>query len=112
MARSLAGGGSCRSPSRRRRPAATRSRPSCVSPLTFGALRDAGARGLAVSEAEVAAAMVFAFRHLRIVAEPGGAVALAALDFGEGGDVPEGSVVVVSGGNVDPALYAEILRAG
>ena len=60
-----------------------------VSPLTFGALRDAGARGLAVSEAEVAAAMVFAFRNLRIVAEPGGAVALAALIAGKV-DAPEG----------------------
>jgi threonine dehydratase len=79
-----------------------------VSPLTFGALREAGARGLAVTEAEVAAAMAFAFRALRIVAEPGGSVALAALLSGMV-DAPDGSVVVVSGGNVDPALYAEIL---
>ncbi len=79
-----------------------------VSPLTFGALRDAGARGMAVSEAEVASAMAFAFGALRIVAEPGGSVALAALLSGRL-DVPEGSVVVVSGGNVDPGLYAEIL---
>ena len=82
-----------------------------VSPLTFGALRAAGARGVAVSEAEVAAAMAFAFRHLRLVVEPGGAVALAALLSGKAGDVPDGSVVVLSGGNVDPALFAEILRA-
>lgn len=80
-----------------------------VSALTFGALRDAGARGLAVGEDEVAAAMVFAFRHLRIVAEPGGAVALAALLSGRAGEVPDGSVLVVSGGNVDPLVYAEIL---
>jgi threonine dehydratase len=82
-----------------------------VSPLTFGALRDAGARAIAVSEVEVAAAMAFAFGNLRIVAEPGGAVALAALISGKAGDVPDGSVVVVSGGNVDPLLYAEILAA-
>lgn len=82
-----------------------------VSPLTFGALREAGARALAVSEEEVAAAMLFAFRNLRIVAEPGGAVALAALISGRAGDVADGSVVVVSGGNVDPRLYAEILAA-
>jgi len=79
-----------------------------VSPLTFGALRDAGARGLAVSEAEVEEAMRFAFRNLRIVAEPGGAVALAALISGRV-DAPDGSVIVVSGGNVDPALYARIV---
>jgi threonine dehydratase len=80
-----------------------------VSPLTFGALRDAGARGLAVSESEIEAAMVHAFANLRIVAEPGGAVALAALISGKAGDVPDGSVVVVSGGNVDPLVYAKIL---
>jgi len=82
-----------------------------VSPLTFGALQDAGARGVAVSEAEVEAAMRCACRELRIVAEPGGAVALAALISGKAGEVPDGSVVVVSGGNVDPLVYAEILRA-
>jgi threonine dehydratase len=82
-----------------------------VSPLTFAALQGAGARGLAVSETEVEAAMALAFRELRIVAEPGGAVALAALISGKAGDVPEDSVVVVSGGNVDPLVYAEILRA-
>jgi len=80
-----------------------------VSPLTFGALQAAGARGLSVSEAEVVAAMRFAFRHLRIVAEPGGAVALAAVISGKAGDVPDGTVLVVSGGNVDPLVYAEIL---
>jgi threonine dehydratase len=79
-----------------------------VSPLTFGALQDARAFGLSVSETEVEEAMRFAFRALRIVAEPGGAVALAALLAGNV-DAPEGSVVVVSGGNVDPALYARII---
>jgi len=79
-----------------------------VSPLTFAALREAGAEARAVSEEEVAEAMRFAFRALRIVAEPGGAVALAALIAGKV-DAPDGSVIVVSGGNVDPALYAEIL---
>jgi threonine dehydratase len=79
-----------------------------VSPLTFGALQEAGARGLSVTEAEVEEAMRFAFRALHIVAEPGGAVALAALLSGKV-DAPDGSVVVVSGGNVDPALYARII---
>lgn len=82
-----------------------------VSPLTFAALRDSGARGLAVSEAEIEAAMVHAFAALRLVAEPGGAVALAALLSGKAGDVPDGSVVVISGGNVDPKVYAEVLAA-
>jgi threonine dehydratase len=79
-----------------------------VSPLTLGALRESGARGVSVSEAEIERAMAFAARALRLVAEPGGAVALAALLAGK---VPaeEGTIVVVSGGNVDPALYAEII---
>ena len=80
-----------------------------VSPLTFGALRDAGARGVAVSEEEVAEAMRFAFRHLRVVAEPGGAAALAALLAGKAGELPDETVVVVSGGNVDARLYADII---
>lgn len=80
-----------------------------VSPLTFDVLRGAGATGVAVSEAEVEQGMRFAFSHLRIVAEPGGAVALAALLAGKAGDVPDGTVVVVSGGNVDPATFAEIM---
>src|SRR4051812_4599978 len=84
-----------------------------VSPLTLDALRASGARGLSVSEKEIEAAMVFAARHLRLVAEPGGAVALAALLAGKAGPVTERTVVVISGGNVDPALYAEILaRSG
>jgi threonine dehydratase len=82
-----------------------------VSPLTLGALRAQGARGVSVTEAEIEHAMAFAARHLRLVAEPGGAVALAALLAGKAGPVTERTVVVVSGGNIDPALYAEILAA-
>jgi threonine dehydratase len=79
--------------------------------LTLGALRDSGASGLWVSESEIEAAMAFAARHLRIVAEPGGAVALAAVLAGKAGAVTERTVVVVSGGNVDPELYAAVLGA-
>jgi threonine dehydratase len=79
-----------------------------VSPLTFGALRDSGAEGISVSEEEIESAIRYAFSKLRLVVEPGGAVALAAWLGGKieaEGDV----VIVVSGGNVDPALYADIL---
>lgn len=82
-----------------------------VSPLTLGALGRSGASGLTVTEAEVEAAMAFAARHLRLVVEPGGAVALAALLAGKAGALDGECVVVVSGGNVDPALYAAILAA-
>jgi threonine dehydratase len=81
-----------------------------VSPLTFGALKAQGALGLSVSEAEVETAIAFAARNLRIVTEPGGAVALAALLANNAGDVDEETVIVVSGGNIDPQLYAQILR--
>lgn len=80
-----------------------------VSPLTVDVLRARGARALAASEAEVEQAMAFAMRHLRIVAEPGGAAALAAALAGKAGPLDAGTVVVVSGGNVDPDLYADIL---
>lgn len=79
-----------------------------VSPLTFGALRDSGAEGVSVNESQIEAAMRFAFSNLRLVVEPGGAVALAAWLAGKvevGGEV----VIVLSGGNVDPAAYADIL---
>lgn len=82
-----------------------------VSPLTLSALIANGARGVSVSEEEVADAMAFAARHLRLVVEPGGAVALAAALAGNGGPLSERTVVVVSGGNVDPAAYAEILAS-
>ncbi|MDP8913579.1 MAG: pyridoxal-phosphate dependent enzyme, partial [Pseudomonadota bacterium] len=82
-----------------------------VSPLTFGPLTDCGARGVAVTEDETAAAMSFAARNLRLVAEPGGAVALAAALAGKAGALSGRSVIVVSGGNVDPLVYAEILES-
>lgn len=80
-----------------------------VSPLTLQALKANGAGAVSVSEQEVARAMAFAARHLRLVVEPGGAVALAALLAGKAGAVSERTVVVLSGGNVDPVLYAEII---
>lgn len=79
-----------------------------VSPLTYGVLAERHARGLAVTEEEVEHAMRFAFATLRLVVEPGGAAALAAL-LASKVDLPEDSVVVLSGGNVDPALYASII---
>ncbi|HEX8586343.1 MAG TPA: threonine/serine dehydratase [Allosphingosinicella sp.] len=82
-----------------------------VSPLTLGALKANGAGSAWVSEDEVAYAMAFAARQLRLVVEPGGAVALAALLAGKAGAVSERTVVVLSGGNVDPALYAAIIAA-
>lgn len=79
--------------------------------LTFAINATRLAGGVAVTEAEVLRAMRFAFEHLKVVAEPGGAVALAAVLAGR---VPaRGRVVgvVISGGNVDPAVFARALAA-
>src|SRR4051812_42231701 len=82
-----------------------------VSPITLGILTDRRARALAVSDAEGAHAIRFAWDRHRLVVEPGAAVGLAALIAGklEAGD---GTVVVLSGGNVDPALHARIVNSG
>lgn len=82
-----------------------------VSPLTVAALNASGASGVTVTEREIEAAMAVAARQLRLVVEPGGAVALAALLAGKAGSFDGRCVVVLSGGNVDPALYAAILAA-
>jgi threonine dehydratase len=79
-----------------------------VSPLTYGVLAERGAEGVSVTDDEVADAMRFAFDRLRLVVEPGGAAGLAAVLAGKV-DTPEGAVVVLSGGNVDPELYASVI---
>jgi len=79
-----------------------------VSPITYGILRERGARGLAVSDEEAAAAVRFAWDEHKLVVEPGGAVALAALLAGKI-EPAESTVVVLSGGNIDPDLHARIV---
>src|SRR6185436_14126553 len=79
-----------------------------VSPITFGIFRDRKVRALDVSDEEVSNAMRFAWKEHQLVVEPGGAAALAAVLAGKV-DPPEGSVIVLSGGNVDPALHARII---
>ncbi|PHY13644.1 pyridoxal-5'-phosphate-dependent protein, partial [Caulobacter sp. B11] len=64
---------------------------------------------VAVTDAEVAEAMRYAFSMLKLVVEPGGCVALAAALAGKIDVRDKTSAVVLSGGNVDPALYARVL---
>ena len=79
-----------------------------VSPLTFDVLSRLDATGVAVSEAEVRSAQRWAAERLRLVVEPGGAVALAALLAGK--VAPEvGTLVLLSGGNVDMDAYARAI---
>ncbi len=77
-----------------------------VSPLTFGVLQARGAIGVAVSEDEVRAAVRFAWHELGLMVEPGGSAALAAVLAGKI-EPDAGTVVMVTGGNMDPAQHAE-----
>ncbi len=79
-----------------------------VSSLTFDVLSRRDATGVAVSEAETAAAQRWAAQHLRLVVEPGGAVALAAVLAGRVAVEP-GMLVILSGGNVDIDAYARAM---
>ena len=63
-----------------------------------------------VSDAEVAEAVRYAFRVLKLVVEPGGAVSLAALLAGKVQTKDRVTALVLSGGNVDPALFAAIIE--
>lgn len=79
-------------------------------PVNFAVLRQRCRYGLRVSEAEVSAAQRFAFSHLRLVVEPGGAAALAAVLAGKA-PADGRTVVIVSGGNVDTQRFAAVLAA-
>ena len=80
--------------------------------MTFEINRRLVGDGLSVTDAEVGEAMRFAFRQLKLVVEPGGAVALAAVLAGKIDTAAKTTVVVLSGGNVDIDLFAEIQRGG
>jgi threonine dehydratase len=77
--------------------------------LTFAVNRPRLAGGISVTDDEVMAAIRFAFSHLKLVVEPGGAVCLAALLAGKFD--ARGKVVgaVLSGGNVDPDVFGRAL---
>jgi threonine dehydratase len=68
--------------------------------------------GLTVSDREVRDAMRFAFRNLKMVVEPGGAVSLAAVLSGKLDTAEKTTAIVVSGGNVDLDQFAAIQEAG
>ena len=76
--------------------------------INLAVLRGRAAPGLTVTDGEVRAAMRFAFAHLRLVVEPGAAAGLAAALAGKV-PVDGRTVVMLTGGNVDAARFAEIL---
>jgi threonine dehydratase len=105
MARSLAAG------ERLRNAAATGSICDAIltrqpGRLTFPIIRRLAGPGLVVSDAEALEAMALAFRHLKVVLEPGGAVALAAALFRPAAVDGSAVIAVATGGNVDAATFA------
>jgi threonine dehydratase len=77
--------------------------------ITFEMARRSLSGGLAVTDEEAKAAVRFAFRELKLVVEPGGAVSLAAILARKMDFAGKTVMAVLSGGNIDPALFAEII---
>jgi len=78
--------------------------------ITFAINRTTLTGGLSADDAEVRAAMRVAFETLKLAVEPGGAIALACLLAGRIEGAGRTTVVVVSGGNVDAAFFAQALQ--
>jgi len=76
--------------------------------MTFEINKNKVTAGLVVTDEQVLSAMKFAFMHLKIVLEPGGAASLACAIYGK---IPgNGSVcVIATGGNVDPVLFTQAI---
>ncbi|WFL77311.1 pyridoxal-phosphate dependent enzyme [Altererythrobacter arenosus] len=85
--------------------------PIATKQVNLDTLLDRAEPGVTVTDEEVRTAQRFAFSRLHLVVEPGGAAALAAALSGK---VPldEGTVIMLTGGNVDPASYAETISTG
>ena len=77
--------------------------------ITFAINSRLLAQGVTATDAEVGAAVGFAFRELKLVVEPGGAVGLAALLAGRIDVKGRNVVIVLSGGNVDADLFARLI---
>lgn len=84
--------------------------PTSTGQMVLTVLSGRSEPGVTVTDEEVRAAQRFAFARLQLVMEPGGAAALAAVLAGKA-PVDEHTVVVLSGGNADPAAYAETIAA-
>lgn len=77
--------------------------------ITFAVNSTTASSGVAASDAEVGAAMRFAFQELKLVIEPGGAVGLASLLAGRFDVHGKTAVIVLSGGNVDAELFSRLI---
>ena len=79
--------------------------------LTFPITQRLIGKGVTASDSEVEAAVAFAWRELKLVVEPGGAIGLAALLAGRPDVKGKVVVAILSGGNVDPDLFSRIIAA-
>ena len=79
--------------------------------LTFSLNRQLLGSGVVVSDDEAETAMRLAFQHLKIVAEPGGAVALAGALSGHFDCADKTVLIVLSGGNVAPDQFRHALES-
>lgn len=82
--------------------------PTATKPINLDVLKDRAQPGVTVTDDEVREAQRWAFAHLRMVVEPGGAAALAAALSGK---VPldEDTVIMITGGNADPIAFARTI---
>jgi threonine dehydratase len=78
--------------------------------ITFAINQKLGTQGVTATDDEVGKAVAFAFRELKLVVEPGGAVALAALLAGRFDAKGKTVAIVLSGGNVDAEMFARLIR--
>lgn len=78
--------------------------------LTFAINKSFVAGGLSVTDDEVRTAMRFAFENLKLVVEPGGAVALAAVLAGKIDAKGRNVGLIITGGNVDASIFADVLK--
>ena len=77
--------------------------------LTFPLMKKYCGEGIVVTDEEVMKAIALAFTRLRIVVEPGGAVALAAALFHPRKCINDSLIAVVSGGNIDPDIFRKAI---
>jgi threonine dehydratase len=79
--------------------------------ITFPINRELIGDGVTATDEEVGRAVAFAFRELKLVVEPGGAIGLAALLAGRPDVKGKVVVAVLSGGNVDADLFDRLIAA-
>ena len=77
--------------------------------IGFAITRRRAPRGLVVSDSQALAAVAFAFNELKLVVEPGGAVALAAVLFNKLPLAGRTTAIILSGGNVEPDVMMQAL---